>query len=287
MAHSVLEQVATARRGKAGAPYIVIENALPEAYYAELAAAYPPLRSFVADEAVSSNKAFRLPAVRAMEDAALPACWREFITYHTSAAFFREMVDFWAPEIARLYPDFADNFGKPPEDFSVGLRQPGKEMNPANRAHDVLLDCQPSINTPVLQASSVRGVHLDSRFKLFAGLLYFRRPDDEDRGGNLEFYRLKPGGALHPRTWKIAHENVELIDTIPYRPNTLVMFLNSPLSIHGVSPRGVTPVERRYVNLLAECYRGRRDDYLVPREPWRAELVRRAGQLWRRLKLAA
>jgi hypothetical protein len=65
------------------------------------------------------------------------------------------------------------------------------------------------------------------------------------------------------------------------------MFLNSPLSIHGVSPRGVTPVERRYVNLLAECYRGRRDDYLVPREPWRAELVRRAGQLWRRLKLAA
>lgn len=287
MVHSVLERAASARRGEAGLPYLVIENALPADYYEVLAACYPKVASFADPNAVPSNKAFRLPAVRTQDDPAVPPLWRAFIAHHTSAAFFQELVRLWAPEIERFYPDFAGNFGRLPQDFSVGLRQPGKEMSPANREHDAVLDCQPSINTPVRKASSVRGVHLDSRFKLFAGLLYFRRPDDDGSGGNLEFYRLKPGGSLTPRTWRIAPENVERVDTIPYRANTLVLFLNTPQSIHGVSPRGVTRVERRYVNFLAECYRGRRHDYLVPREPWQGEVVRRAGQLWRRLKLAA
>ena len=33
------------------------------------------------------------------------------------------------------------------------------------------------------------------------------------------------------------------------------MWLNTPRSLHGVSPRSVTEVPRRYVNFISECYR--------------------------------
>ena len=46
-----------------------------------------------------------------------------------------------------------------------------------------------SYNSPVRTPSTVRGPHLDSPFKLFAALLYFRAPEDDSSGGDLEFVR--------------------------------------------------------------------------------------------------
>ena len=39
---------------------------------------------------------------------------------------------------------------------------------------------------------------------------------------------------------------------IAYRANRLVLFLNSPWSVHGVDPRPPTPHVRRYINFLCE-----------------------------------
>ena len=53
-----------------------------------------------------------------------------------------------------------------------------------------------------------------------------------------------------------------------YAPNTLVMWLNTPDALHGVTPRAVTEAPRRYVNFVADCY-GLATDRLfeVPRTP--------------------
>ena len=45
-----------------------------------------------------------------------------------------------------------------------------------------------SINTPVLEASSVRSAHLDNLNKLFTGLFYMKQDDDKSTGGDLELY---------------------------------------------------------------------------------------------------
>ena len=53
-----------------------------------------------------------------------------------------------------------------------------------------------------------------------------------------------------------------------YAPNTLVMWLNTPKALHGVTPRAITETPRRYINFVADCY-GLASDVLfdVPRTP--------------------
>jgi hypothetical protein len=43
--------------------------------------------------------------------------------------------------------------------------------------------------------------------------------------------------------------------SVPYEANTLVLFLNSPNSVHGVTPRPPTPHVRRYINFQVELSR--------------------------------
>ena len=66
----------------------------------------------------------------------------------------------------------------------------------------------------------------------------------------------------------MAPEAVEAFKTVRYAPNTLVMWLNTPRALHGVTPRAVTEAPRRYVNFVADCY-GLATDRLfeVPRTP--------------------
>ena len=45
---------------------------------------------------------------------------------------------------------------------------------------------------------------------------------------------------------------VELVDMVKYRANTLVLFITSLNSVHGVTKRLPTKHVRRYVNMLAE-----------------------------------
>ena len=47
-------------------------------------------------------------------------------------------------------------------------------------------------------------------------------------------------------------EAVNLIEEIEYKENRLVMFLNTPNSIHGVSKRSKTNCYRKYVNIIGE-----------------------------------
>ena len=242
-------------------PHLVVENALAPELYESLSLTYPNLDAIAGAGQLENNKLYLRSAADIIDDATIPKTWRDFFAFHCSQEFFLEVADFWEEQIYRLHPDLADHFGKQLRDFTIGLRGPGRHENEGNRAADIMLDCQFSMNSPVRTVSSVRGPHIDHPAKLFAGLLYFRHEDDDSEGGDLELYRML---RRYPQTsQEIAPEYVERSKSIPYGRNTLVMWLNSASSIHGVSPRGLTDQPRRYVNFLGECYSGSRPNYFT------------------------
>jgi hypothetical protein len=65
---------------------------------------------------------------------------------------------------------------------------------------------------------------------------------------------------------RIDPDKVEKVKTIDYEPNTFVMRLNTPHSIHSVSPRGITDWPRRYVNFPSECYGSVPEGFFVTKQ---------------------
>lgn len=256
MVHSILERLDPSNIVLDPQPYIYSTEALDPEYFAELAASYPSLETIAGPGPLDNNRAYLRQAREVIDDPEMPAIWRDFFAYHTSEAFFREMMAFWQTALVHAYPTLDTMFGKPVEAVSVGLRHRGKEKTDANKSADVMMDCQFGVNSPVREKTAVRGPHVDDTHKLYAGLLYFRLPEDKTEGGDLVLYRAKNGRRYYQDGRRdIPERFVEPYRVVPYRANTLVMYLNTPRSIHGVSPRAVTPAYRRYVNLQCECYR--------------------------------
>lgn len=236
-------------------PYVVAPNALEPALYAELEAAFPSFEKVVDGRPLENNQVYLRNAVEVIDDPEIPAIWREFFSYHVSDAFFREMLDFWREPIAREYPDLEQRFGKPLAQVTTGLRRRGVYKSEENFEADVMMDVQFGVNSPVTAPSTVRGPHVDKPEKLFAALLYFRDPLDDAEGGDLDLYRIGKRRWHFDGRRDLRDDMVERFETVRYAPNTLVAWLNTQRSLHGVTPRLRSTRPRRYVNFIAECYR--------------------------------
>ena len=260
-------------------PHVWLRDALDPAYYDELANAFPALERIAGVGPLPNNEVFRAPACDVLSDPAAPAVWREFFSYHCSAAFLRELTAFWRVAIQREYPDIERRFGKPLSELTCGLRRYRAGKPPENirdnMRTDVTLDTQFVVNSPVTEPSTVRGPHIDKPYKLFAGILYMRQAGDRSTGGNLELYRVKTGAQPHfDRRQHVPESSVTPFAEVPYAPNTLVLWLNTPRALHGVSPRSTTEVPRRYINFIAECYRLRTDTFFpIERNLWATAYV--------------
>ena len=284
--HSILARLDPAQIVYRPFPYIRVRNALDPAYYGELAAAFPNLDRIAGAGPLPSNQVFRSPACDVLADPATPAIWREFFSYHCSGAFLTELTHFWRIAIMREYPDMEYRFGKALEQLSCSLRRYRAGRPPEslreNMRSDVTLDTQFVVNSPVTEPSTVRGPHLDKPYKLFAGILYMRLPGDQSTGGDLLLYRLKTRKPYFDRRQHIDEGLVEAFDEVKYEPNTLVLWLNTPKAVHGVSPRSPTQVPRRYINFIAECYRLQSDTFFsLDRDAW-ARAYGRAKSMVRR-----
>ena len=237
-------------------PHIVAAEALAPDYYAALAGAFPDMTTIAGTAELANNRAYRMIAPKALEHSAVAPIWREFLGYHCSHTYLRELLAFWGDAIGAEYPAFERMVGKPVADLRGAMRRYSRrgQYDPENLSTDVMLDCQFVANSPVRTPSSVRGPHLDRPYTLFAALLYFRDPADGSQGGDLEFYRLREGDGRFDARYHVPPEAVAAFRRIRYEPNTLVMWLNTPQALHGVTPRAVTEAPRRYVNFVADCY---------------------------------
>ena len=142
-----------------------------------------------------------------------------------------------------------------------------------------MMDVQFGVNSPVTAPTTVRGPHVDNNHKLFTGLLYFRLPEDDAEGGDLRLYRFRSQRAHHDARMDYEERFVEPFRTIPYRPNSFIMWLNTGRSLHGVTPRPPTPMHRRYVNFIGEAYALTTDGFF----PLRRSLLGEATSALRRL----
>ena len=122
-------------------PHLVIDDCLPTELYNQLKRTRP---HFTGE---GSNKRYDISAYKALE-MALDPVWEEFIKYHCSEGFYKEV-------------DALFDLGLEGE---VGMRNVGRKP--------IRLDCQISINTPVKEESQVCIAHIDNPETKWAGLLY-------------------------------------------------------------------------------------------------------------------
>jgi hypothetical protein len=240
---SILHKVTRADVVPRPFPHVVVDGALEEDLYAQLSSTFPPPEAIVDGRRVQNNAPYRMPAARLLSDPRVADGWKEFARYHTSAAFFREVLSIFGDSIQELHPTL------------LSLDEARTSIRGAEPFADVALDCQPCWGAPVTRASSSDPCHVDRPVTLFAGLLYCRLPGDDTAGGDLELYRFRGWERRYDATRHVDASLVEPVRRIPYAANRLVFFLQSPHSLHGVTVRAVTPWPRLHVNFLAEMQR--------------------------------
>ena len=226
-------------------PHVVVRDPLASGLSARLIAEFPPLEVMKGYRRGASNKRLNYHATDALAGEQLSPLWREMLSTHLSQAFLDQLLCVFGRSIERTYPKLAWSFAE-------ASPRAGVRWVDSYDSADVLLEAQPAANTPVTgEATAVRGGHLDNPNKLIVGLFYLRHPDDDSTGGDLQLYRY---ATAHPafEQHEIPRRYIEAVKTIPYESNVLVLFLNSPLSLHGVTPRHPTPWPRLFLNLGAE-----------------------------------
>jgi hypothetical protein len=237
-------------------PHIVIHNALRKKVYKELSNSYPADKKIIKINAwrtgvPGQNKRVDLCAKDIKTGSQnIPNIWVDFVNYHTSEAFYHRFRDVFEHAIKKYYPDLLKTLDSMPSPL-VGTRFHDNDSKPLS------LDCQIGINTACPIERSVIGPHVDDPVELYAGLLYFKRPNDTAKGGNLEICRWKRFARprFEPQMPQLAiQSHVKRVATIEYAPNTLVFFLNTLDSVHSVTPRSASTVSRRLVNIIGEVY---------------------------------
>lgn len=238
-------------------PLVVAKDALNQTVYEELYKSYPTDRlivendynNAVAFENAEQNTRYQISAKQIHEGKLLlPTIWQEFVEYHTSQEFLNEVLDLFGESIVHHYPNMSHKVLN--KDYRAGVRR----YSDAPEECDLALDCQPGINTPLTSISKVLGPHLDNSVELYAGLLYFKDPQDKSFGGDLVVNGWTiPSPKFYGKS-RVQANHVEEIQRVSYAPNTLVMFVNTINSVHEVTMREPTTYSRKLVNIIGEVY---------------------------------
>jgi hypothetical protein len=214
----------------------------------ELIRSYPSLETLEIEKN-QNNVRWSYPAVKTIDNNSIADVWRKFVSYHTSSAFFNEIIELFYKGIIELY---ASQF---PDYEKIKSLRPGIRYLDNFMKDDILLDAQISGNTPVVDASSVRTTHVDENDKLFSGLYYLRPDNDDSEGGDLTINQLR-WHYFGNRKWRcydgvyVKDKYTKVVKTIKYEKNVLVLFLNSLESLHGVTTRQPTSHSRIFLNLV-------------------------------------
>lgn len=236
MNYSLLQRFTTQNFFLEPFPHFVVENALPSELYNTLATEYP--------ESILNGNTSGFRDFRYKQSDFTPAhitnTWQKFVDYHTSKKFKTEVVKALLPGMLKYYPDITDKY----VDIDVSLRHGGKARTTA------AMEVQFVMNAADM--NKIRTPHLDQAKELFACLFYMKKPEDQSQGGDLILYKkLEENCKFH--LGRVAPlDKIQETKRVKYEANTLIGFLNSSDSIHGVSSRSNADVFRRYVNV--DCH---------------------------------
>jgi hypothetical protein len=228
-------------------PYLVLTEAVSQELCDQLLTELPSIETLTHHEPLGNNKRFDYTVADIAKKGGVTPTWRAFIEAQSSELFWKQLIALFKPSIQKLYPDLEQKFG-PLETWHIGHRYLDSFDDKT-----ILLDAHISINTPVVKKpSSVREAHVDDPRKLFGALFYLRLPGDTTEGGNLQVFRYKDKNKKKFFGQGISEKYMEVVETVPYKKNVFVLFINHLDSVHGVTPREVTNVPRYFVNLIGE-----------------------------------
>lgn len=146
------------------------------------------------------------------------------------------IVKFWKPFVDFITSD--EIFEIISEKFNIEQKKSFQEYNFG-------------INTPVKYESTVRGPHFDNTKVLYAGLIYMRDKSDDTNGGNFRIYEKKVKNFSITTGRAVSEDQVRLYKEIKYEPCSMILFKNSPVSVHSVSPRSISKFARKYITFNA------------------------------------
>ena len=221
-------------------PHFVIEDALPEEVYEQLQSEWPT-KQLLATEPFDQDICYRLKADEMLKPGRVSNLWKEFTEYHTSMEFYKEMIQVFGELVPHV-----DDLTLSPRGWDTGDDKIGT-------------DCQTVMHKPIDFSS--RTAHIDNPREIYAALLYMPYKEDQSTGGEFQIHETyanitevnKNGGR------EVKEKAGEIVKTIPYKANTLVVFCNnSTRCVHSVSARKDAVLHRRSVNIIAEFNRAAR-----------------------------
>ena len=222
-------------------PYIYIPEVLPWDLYERLEAEYP-------EQHCTKGQTHGFGTMRYMQhefdyENVVTPLWRDFAAYHTSKEYKDELIRAFRVPMTDLYPK-----GRFAEDLYTKYIRSDVSPRRAPVGSTVRMELQFVMNA--IDHKHIRTPHVDQSKELFACLFYFKKPEDKGEDGGLNIYRNTAGKQWRRVTGREAvPEDIKAVDHIPYKRNTMVCFLNSVDSLHGVTPRNNPSHIRRYVNI--------------------------------------
>jgi hypothetical protein len=240
-------------------PHLVIPNALPNALYQELLTCRPdPFTNFAAPP----NLRLPIAAHLLMTMDHIPPLWKELARALTAPAICRRVATLFADH---LHPDQPLNLlaENPTQERAWGLVHRDSPMDqplsavghPRQPTGRIFTEARLEVVSPSAQTDggSHRRAHLDSRNRLFTALLYLRPDDDDSQGGGLDLFGWRHKPTLEQmEAFQLDETMVERRATLPYHGNTIALFPQSPVALHGMAPRGPATHQRAYIFISAE-----------------------------------
>lgn len=223
--------------------HIVVEGLLPEPVYALLLAAIPPVVFFQDRDPIKQNIA--LPAT--LGPALTTAVWnfvdeviaRRLIQPAVLARFHEPLQRHYDVVFGASFRDHASALPLLASGGRLMLRRPGYHLSP----------------------------HRDPKRSLVTCLLYLARPGDSEAFGTQLFRVVDDGEASYKQTYypEADGRRCEMVAVVPFRPNTMLVFLNS-CGAHGADIPASAP---------ADLERYSYQFYVAPENDALGELIRR------------
>ena len=239
-------------------PYVVVDTWLPPDVYDIMIRALPPA-VFFADRDVARQ---RLMVPLSFAPAYSRRVWHFIAEDIVGRALSEALNEKFRGVIREYVGTFCQQW----------LTQPDQRLHPSDGR--ILLRRPGYLISP----------HRDPKWGFVTGLVYLARDGDNEAHGT-QLYRVRDDvEATNDKPLRFDEERCEMVESIPYRPNTLLAFLNSR-GAHGASiPADATPASlERYVyqfRLGPDSAAIRRLVSMMPPEQralWSGDKVRKAG----------
>ena len=231
-------------------PHLIIENALPQEIYDQLAQSWPETFLGSGNESITNEKDHtkRYLSAKAISENNISELWKEFFKYHTSNEFYHYAINLLSDAIKEYYPDKAQS-------ILNSTAVPRTHVNQKESVTPFVTDCQFVMNYPLKETETSRTAHLDNPQEIYAALFYMRKENDFSTGRDFQIFSSRTKTPTLGKK-RIVTDNITVDKTVDYKPNTVLLFLNCRHGVHGVSTSSDAITVRRHINVIGEFGNG-------------------------------